>query len=194
MTALVVAALALVVVAALALAASARAARRAGLPRGSVVYSDTGFPVGKLGGMTTDAEGVRQERAIVSRRYSLTGRPDYLIETRDGIVPVEAKSTLRPGARPYDSHVFQLAAYCLLVEDTIGARVPYGVIRYRDAEVRVEYTAELRAELLALLEEIREARDAQEVHRSHEEPRRCARCSVREFCDEALDKEVTSDK
>ena len=186
MTALLVALVALVALALAALAASARASRRSGLPRGSVVYSDTGFPVGRLGGLKRDASGVRQERALVSRRHGLTGRPDYLIETRDGVVPVEAKSTAKPGARPYDSHLYQLAAYCLLVEDALGARVPYGLIRYRDGEVRVEYTAELRAGLLALLEEMRRAREADEVHRSHDEPRRCARCGVREFCDEAL--------
>lgn len=153
-----------------------------------MVYSDTGFATGKLGGTVTDERGVKQERALVSRKRGLVGRPDYLIRTREGVVPVEAKSAARPAsARPYDSHVFQLAAYCLLVEDELGERVPYGVIRYRDAEVRVEYTQELREELLRLLEEMREARDAEEVHRSHEDARRCARCSVRDFCDERLD-------
>jgi CRISPR-associated exonuclease Cas4 len=81
----------------------------------------------------------------------------------------------------------QLAAYCLLVEDQLGAPAPYGLIRYRDSEARVEFTTELREELLALLEEVRAAAAAEEVHRSHEEPRRCARCAVRDFCDERLD-------
>jgi CRISPR-associated exonuclease Cas4 len=184
---LLVAFCALLVVALVAHLAARRAGGRAGLPRGSVVYSDTGFAVGKLGGLVVDKEGVKQERALVSRRYGLVGRPDYLIETREGIVPVEAKSTLSPGARPYDSHVFQLAAYCLLVEDALAAHVPYGVIRYRDSEVRVDYTPELREELLALLEEMQEARRAEDVHRSHDDARRCARCSVRESCDERLD-------
>ena len=187
MTLLIVALCALIVVALVALFAARRASGRTGLPRGSVVCSDTGFAVGKLGGLVTGEQGEKQERALVSRRHGLVGRPDYLIETRDGIVPVEAKSTARPGARPYDSHVFQLAAYCLLVEDTLGARVPYGLIRYRDSEARVDYTPELREELLALLEEMREAREAEDVHRSHDDPRRCARCGVREFCDERLD-------
>lgn len=176
----------LLLVALAARLAAARATKRAGLPRGGVVYSDTGFAVGKVAGTVTDERGVRQEKALVSRRHGLTGRPDYLIETPEGIVPVEAKSTRSPGARPYDSHVFQLAAYCLLVEEALGARVPYGVLRYRDAEVSVEYTPELKEELLALLEEMRAAREAEEVHRSHDDPRRCARCGVRDFCDEAL--------
>jgi CRISPR-associated exonuclease Cas4 len=186
--ALAAAVLALLGVALAARLLSARAGRGAGLPRGQVVYSDTGHAVGKLGPTVTDEQGVRQERPLVSRRHGLTGRPDYLIRTREGIVPVEAKSAAGPAdGRPYDSHVFQLAAYCLLVEDEFGAPVPYGLIRYRDAEARVEFTTELREQLLALLEEIREARAAEEVHRSHDEPRRCARCGVRDSCDERLD-------
>ena len=168
------------------LAARGRA-RETGLPSGSLVYSDTGFAVGKLAPARVNAEGERQERALVSRKYGLTGRPDYLVRTREGIVPVEAKSTRRPAnGRPYDSHLMQLAAYCLLVEDALGARVPYGLVRYADGESRVEYTPELRETLLEIISEIREARDAEEVHRSHDERQRCASCGYREACDESL--------
>ncbi|MDT7602026.1 MAG: CRISPR-associated exonuclease Cas4 [Acidobacteriota bacterium] len=161
--------------------------RSTGLPTGKLVYSDTGFAVGEIAPVHLNAEGERQERALVSRRYGLTGRPDYLVRTREGIVPVEAKSTRRPASGlPYDSHLMQLAAYCLLVEDALGERVPYGVMRYSDGEVRVEYTPELRETLLELIEEIKEARDAQEVHRSHDERQRCARCGYRDVCDESL--------
>jgi CRISPR-associated exonuclease Cas4 len=168
------------------LAAGARS-RGSGLPGGKLIYSDTGFAVGRVAPVVTGAEGERQERPLVSRRHGLTGRPDYVVRTREGLVPVEAKSARRPaGGVPYDSHLMQLAAYCLLCEDALGARVPYGVVRYADGEVRVDYTTELRDALLALLSEMREAREAEEVHRSHSEPRRCARCSYREACDESL--------
>lgn len=187
LTYLLVAALCVLLAAALwASVAAARAERGSGLPRGRVVYSDAGFAVGELGPLTTGARGERLERPLRSQTYGLVGRPDYLVRTREGVVPVEAKSSRSPGARPYESHVFQLACYCLLVEDALGERVPYGLIRYSDAEARVEYTPQLRESLVSLLEEMREAREAEEVHRSHEQPSRCARCSVREFCDEAL--------
>ena len=176
----------LVVVAAAARAAARREARRTGLPLGALLYSDTGRPVGRLAPAEVGAEGVKQERPLVSTRLGLVGRPDYLIESEGGVVPVEIKSTACPaGGRPYDSHVAQLAAYCLLVEDLLGASVPFGVIRYRDREVRVEYTDELRGHALALIEEMRAARDAEEVHRSHEDPRRCAGCSMRDVCTES---------
>ena len=164
-----------------------REARRTGLPAGSLIYGDTGAPVGRVAPVTLNEEGERQERPLVSPSYGLTGRPDYLVRTREGVVPVEAKSTRRPASGvPYDSHLMQLAAYCLLVEDQLGEQVPYGVVRYRDGEVRVDYTPELREALLELLAEMREARDAEEVHRSHEEPPRCAACSYRDACDESL--------
>jgi CRISPR-associated exonuclease Cas4 len=167
--------------------AARRGARRAGLPPGSLIYGDTGAPVGRVAPVALNQEGERQERPLVSRRRGLTGRPDYLVRTREGVVPVEAKSTRKPASGvPYDSHLMQLAAYCLLVEDQLGERVPYGVVRYRDGEVRVDYTPELREALLGLLGEMREARGSGEVHRSHDEPPRCAACSYRDACDEAL--------
>ncbi|HKQ52389.1 MAG TPA: CRISPR-associated protein Cas4 [Pyrinomonadaceae bacterium] len=177
----------LLLVALVARAAAGRARQASGLPAGRLVYSDTGYAVGRVAPTERNLEGVRQERPLVSRRYGLTGRPDYLVRTDEGIIPVEAKSTRLPaGGRPYDSHVMQLAAYCLLAEDALGATVPYGVIRYSDGEVTVDYTTELRDELLALLEEMREARAAVDVHRSHADARRCKGCSVREHCVESL--------
>jgi CRISPR-associated exonuclease Cas4 len=177
----------LVLAAATAATAARREARRTGLPAGALLYSDTGKPVGRIAPAEVGAEGVRQERPLVSESLGLVGRPDYLIEAEGGVVPVEIKSTACPaGGRPYDSHVAQLTAYCLLVEDVLGQSVPFGIIRYRDREVRVEYTDELRGAALALLEEMRAARDADDVHRSHEDPRRCAGCSMRDVCAEAL--------
>ncbi|HWS89467.1 MAG TPA: PD-(D/E)XK nuclease family protein [Pyrinomonadaceae bacterium] len=181
----------LVVAAALAARAAARESKRAGLPTGALLYSDTGRPVGRVAGTEVGRDGKRQERPLVSEALELVGRPDYLIEAEGGVVPVEVKSTACPASgRPYDSHLAQLAAYCLLVEDVLGASVPYGLVKYRDREVRVEYTPEMRERALALIadmkEDMRAAAEGEEVHRSHDDPRRCAGCSVRDACTESL--------
>jgi CRISPR-associated exonuclease Cas4 len=187
MTYLLLALIVLIIIALASYLAARRASRRSGLPRGQVLYSDTGYAVGRLSPTERNREGERQEQPLISRRFGLIGRPDYLVETDEGIVPIEVKSTKCPaGGRAYDSHIMQLAAYCLLVEETTGAGVPYGIIRYADCEVSLDYTAELRDELLELLEEIREARRADDVHRSHDDARRCKGCSMRASCDEAL--------
>jgi len=76
--------------------------QQSGLPPGRLIYVDTGA-------------WNRCERSLFSNEHRLTGRPDYLVTGREGIVPVEVKSGAAPAA-PYAAHVLQLAAYCLLVE------------------------------------------------------------------------------
>jgi CRISPR-associated exonuclease Cas4 len=177
----------LLLTAACAWLAARRGASRADLPEGRIIYSDTGAPVGRIAPVTLNERGERQEKPLVSHRHGLTGRPDYLVRSEEGIIPVEAKSTrCPPGGVPYESHLMQLACYCLLVEETTGESVPFGVIRYRDRQLRVDYTEELREGLLALLAEMRVARRASDVPRSHDETARCAACSYRGICDESL--------
>ena len=165
--------IALLLVAALALWLWARRGREAaGLPSGQVVYVDTGA-------------WQRNEKPLFSNTYQLTGKPDYLVRERNRIIPVEVKSRAAPDA-PYLSHVLQLAAYCLLVEDTLGAAAPYGYVHYRDRTFKVEFTRALRDELLLLLKDMRRAGHARQVHRSHDNANRCAHCGFQEVCGESL--------
>jgi CRISPR-associated exonuclease Cas4 len=83
----------------------------------------------------------------------LMGRPDYLLKTKDGIIPVEVKSTPTP-ATPYFSHTMQVMAYCLLVEETYGRRPPRGILKYPDKEVSIEYTLDATASLRRIVHEM----------------------------------------
>jgi CRISPR-associated exonuclease Cas4 len=151
----------------------ARAGRRdAGLPEGHVTYVDTGA-------------WKRAERPLFSNRYRLTGRPDYLVRVREGVIPVEVKSGAAP-ARPYEAHVLQLAAYCLLVEEGEARPVPYGIIKYDDKAFEIDYTPALRERLLGTLDAIRAGLEAPDVRRNHHDARRCAACGYREGCEERL--------
>lgn len=147
-----------------------RAEQRSGLPKGRLVYADT-------------AHWSAVAQPYFSRRHRLTGKPDYLVETPHGLVPVEVKNTAAPpGAEAYDSHIMQLAAYCLLVEESTGQPPPYGLIHYRDATIRIDYTPALRDALLALLDAMRRHLSAPDVKRSHADPARCQACGVRHAC------------
>ena len=143
-----------------------------GLPQGRVIYADTGA-------------WSRCEQPLFSRRYLLTGRPDYLVDDRRAKIPVEVKSTPSPPS-PYRSHVLQLAAYCLLVEEEYGQSPPYGIIKYHDQAYAIEYTAQLRDQLLSVLAEMRQHLDADDVYPSHANPNRCLSCGYRGECDERL--------
>ena len=161
----------LLAVACLLLAKSLR--RRSGLPAGEIVYEDT--------------SGADNE-VLFSASYGLCGKPDYLLEEDDGLIPVEVKSSLAPrNDRPYPSHLMQLAVYLLLVEEEFDQPVPYGLIRYRDRTLRIENTDELREQLLDVVAEMQDILQDGEAYRSHNIARRCAGCSVAYACDERLD-------
>ena len=158
------------------------ALRRAGarrqeatLPPGQVVYADTG-------------DWRPTEAPLFSDTYGLTGKPDYLVETRHTLIPVEVKSGATPN-QPYRSHVLQLGAYCLLTEENYGVKVPYGLVRYPQAVFKVEFTGELRRTLIHTLQRMRadlEKEGENAVSRSHENPGRCAKCGYRQVCNQRL--------
>jgi len=147
-----------------------RGQQQSGLPQGRLVYADTG-------------RWSAVAKPYFSQRYRLTGKPDYLVDSDDGLVPVEVKHTAAPaGVQAYTSHIMQLAAYCLLVEEAHGEAPRYGLIRYDNATVQIDYTQALRSRLLKLLDELRASRGMDDVGRSHRDPARCRACGVRHAC------------
>ena len=158
--------------AALCLSASWYLRQRSGLPSGEIIYEDSSG---------------KNSRVLVSERYGLRGKPDYLLEDASGIIPVEVKSGMMPqGGRPYRSHLLQLAVYFVVVEDALQKRPLYGLIRYRNGSIRVENTDELREDLLNVVRQMRRALADDDVRRSHQQARRCATCSVAHACDDRL--------
>jgi CRISPR-associated exonuclease Cas4 len=151
---------------------SGRQRRATGLPSGRVIYTDT-RAWGKV------------EKPLFDKDLSLTGKPDYLIEQHGKIIPVEVKTGRTPES-PYDSHIFQVAVYCLLVQRSYGKRPSYGIIHYPGRDFAVDYTPDLENALLDLLAEMRIQEQRSEVVRSHEDEQRCRRCGFREVCDQRL--------
>ena len=164
--------LAILLVAVVLFFISRRQRRAAGLPGGRVIYTDT-----RAWGAV--------EKPLFDRDLGLTGKPDYLVEQNGEIVPVEVKTGRTPEA-PYDSHIFQLAAYCLLVHRTTGKRPTHGILHYPARDFAVDYTPALEEALLTLIADMRINERHAEVHRSHEDEHRCQRCGFRESCDQRL--------
>jgi CRISPR-associated exonuclease Cas4 len=151
---------------------SGRQRRLSGLPGSRVIYTDT------------RAWG-RVEKPLFDRDLGLTGKPDYLVEKNGRIIPIEVKTGRTPKA-PYDSHIFQVAVYCLLVQKTYGKRPPHGIIHYPGSDFAVDYTPQLENALLDLIADMRIDSQRPEVLRSHEDEHRCRRCGFREGCDQRL--------
>lgn len=145
----------------------------ADIPAGKVIYTDSGTWFGN-------------DDVLASRHFRLVGKPDYLVEDDEGmIVPVELKSKKAP-AEPHEGHIFQLAAYCLLVEENYGVRPDYGIIQYKDKSFRLDYSYELEEDLLDVLADMRTDLEEPTVNRDHTDWLRCSRCGLRGACNQRL--------
>lgn len=163
----------LIVIGMLALMWSRSMQATLGLPHGKVIYTDM------RGWGAVD-------KPLFSAVYRLTGKPDYLVKKGRKVVPVEVKSANAPHDGPREGHILQLAAYCLLVEETYGHRPAYGIIKYADKTFSVDNSAQLKSTLLDLLDDMQNDYSLDEAERSHSEPQRCVRCGYRHACDERL--------
>jgi CRISPR-associated exonuclease Cas4 len=151
-----------------------REEQAAGLGRVRVVYSDTG--------------GWQQvPEPLFAERYGLSGRPDYIVRTKEGLAAVEVKP-LRHADQPYESDLFQLAAYCLLLEEAWNETPTFGLLRYANKTFRLEWTDEMREELLAVLDEMRELlRHPAQLGEAmpipqHDMTTRCRACGFQHIC------------
>lgn len=143
-----------------------------GLPAGRVIYADT-------------RRWAPVEEALYDAELGLSGRPDYLVREGAGLIPVEVKSS-RVSDAPYDAHIYQLAAYCLLVQRCYGRRPAYGILHYPNRTFAINYTPALENELLETLAEMRRLGRRKDVARSHELGARCRGCGYRDQCPQRL--------
>jgi CRISPR-associated exonuclease Cas4 len=126
-----------------------------------------------------------RSKVFRSEKYGLTGRPDYIIKLKDQLIPVEEKKGRTPRG-PLFSHILQVAAYCLLIEETEGIAPSHGLLKYPEHEHDIEYNEDLKKVLLQKLDEMREVIEKGDAHRNHNRPGKCVHCSRREVCPERL--------
>ena len=146
--------------------------RSSGLPVGKIISSDTG------GWKAVDSP-------LFDAGHQLTGRPDYLVETKSMIIPVEVKSS-QVGNAPHEGHVLQLSAYCRLVESEYGVRPSHGMINYPGKTFQIDYTTKLERRLFQEIHDLRQSEKQSMVNRSHNSPGRCLACGFRSICDQNL--------
>lgn len=117
--------------------------------------------------------------------WGLKGRPDQVIDTKSGFVPVEIKTGKTP-QHPHPNHAQQLGCYLRLVEVATGKPPEYGLVNYPGGVFRVAWDDKLKGQLRATLARINEARSADRADRDHEQPGRCRGCARRDACEQKL--------
>jgi CRISPR-associated exonuclease Cas4 len=134
------------------------------IPKGRVTYSD----------LKTPAE------PLFSKKYLLTGKPDYIIIQNSHVIPVEYKSS--GSSKPQSHHILQLAAYCQLVEDTSQEFVPYGILVYDQNDFRIPFNPQLRFELQETIKSMRSLVKHNRIPTPRFDPGKCRSCSMKVYC------------
>ena len=144
--------------------------RQAALPGGTAIASDTAENPSPI---------------LISRRYGLKGRPDALLQTPAGVIPIERKQSRTP-PQPHEGDIIQAAVYCLLVEETYGRTPPFMRIHYPGRWFDVPFTPQHRELVVSASTQLRSARTAGLCDRSHHIRAKCRSCAQRSNCDQAL--------
>ena len=125
-------------------------------------------------------------KALFSKRYRLSGKPDYIVKNNDRYMPVELKTGYHK--EPQKHHVLQLIAYCQLVEDSYNVFTPQGLLIYNDTskQFKIPFDPGLRFELESTIKKMRYLLKTNEIKRNHNDPYKCKNCSMKTYCDKKI--------
>ncbi len=136
------------------------------LPEGKIVYQDV------------DGRGT----PLFARRYPLSGKPDYVILSPDGApIPVELKLST-DAQEPQRSHIMQLAAYFVILEDLYVTPPPYGLLRYAGHEFTIQNTQSLKQKVLRRLAEMERCDENHPPALTRQVVSKCRICPFQPIC------------
>ena len=139
------------------------------IPEGNITYLDLNKP----------------GKTFFSKRYRITGKPDYIVKKNKRYIPVEVKTGVYN--EPQKNHIFQLAGYCHLLEENYGGFVPYGILVYNDRyQYKIPFDPRIRFEFESTVKNMRNIMKTGRVTRNHSSSYRCKSCSMRRYCDVKL--------
>jgi len=128
------------------------------------------------------ADGERRFHVwLTSGRIGLSGKIDLLIDSPEGLFPVDFKLTT---GRPHKNHVAQLCGYALLLEDCYDREVTKGfvyLIPTNDAVV-FDLTLERKKETRGVISEIRQMIEGEQMPAPTPVRNRCTDCEYRNYC------------
>ena len=136
------------------------------IQEGRITYSDLSKPA----------------NPFYSKKYKISGKPDYIVKQNKYFIPVELKTGNH--SKPQKNHILQIAAYCHLLEQNYGGFVPYGILVYNDTDqYKIPFDPMIRFELESTIKKMRYSLKTGKIIMNHSDFKRCRACSMRTYCD-----------
>lgn len=132
------------------------------------------------------SEGTRKFHVrISSTRLGLSGKLDMLIDSPEGLFPVDFKMTT---GMPHSNHIMQLCAYARLLEDCYAREVNKGfvyLIPKNDAVV-FDLTEERKRRADELIAGMRRMIEQEQMPPPTDVRNRCADCEFKNYCGDVV--------
>ncbi|RZN42131.1 MAG: Dna2/Cas4 domain-containing protein [Methanosarcinales archaeon] len=122
------------------------------------------------------------EHTLYSDALGIAGAPDKLVRINGGILPYLIRTGEKPDQGAWKPDRLQITACAMLVEETFGQTVKYGIVEYaRFFELReVQIRLKDRRKILELRNRIRRIKDGKMPDRPRDAP--CEFCAYTENC------------
>jgi len=122
---------------------------------------------------------------LSSAERGLSGVIDMALKCGNYYYPVEFKHSRRDY---FINHKMQLAAYAVLLEDALGAIVPFGFIynSWTGRTYKIDFTDDLRAELDEALIAIRRMIETERMPEPTPQRAKCVDCEFRNYCADVI--------
>ena len=132
-------------------------------------------------------DSVEYSTLLKSEELDVQGKPDFIFENKNMLMPVEIKSgSIKDEPLPHIGDLMQLAAYFAILEEEYGKKIKYGRLMYKDYMFTVYNTRKLRKELVHVLKDMRSMLDGKKV-KVKGDYLKCRHCvcnkTVCEFCE-----------
>jgi len=139
------------------------------IQEGRITYSDLSIPA----------------NPFFSKKYKITGKPDYIVKQNKYFIPVELKTGNHN--EPQKNHIFQIAAYCQLLEENYRRFVPYGILVYNNkVQYKIPFDPLIRFELESTIKKMKYSIKTGKIIMNHSDFRRCKACSMRAYCNNKI--------
>lgn len=120
-----------------------------------------------------------------SESLGLSGKLDLLIDSTEGLFPVDFKFS---ESQVHENHIVQLAGYALLLEERFQKLIEHGFIFLipREEIVPVPLTSERKLAVRSMIETIRQTIKREAMPEPTEVRARCENCEYGNYCGDIL--------
>ena len=127
---------------------------------------------------------IESEVFVSSQELELKGKIDRIEKHENKVVPIELKTGKAPRESVWESHLIQVGAYMMLLEEQFQKPVSEGIVEYLSEKIKrpVKMNPFLKDDIMKLKEKVKDLLSSNKLPDFTENKNKCRICGLREEC------------